>query len=61
MVVLAIRSKDRTLKSMVLGRRVLSGFDDKRWICEDGTSTRALGHYRNKEEATIDAAPDVQD
>ena len=44
-VVPAIRSKDHTLKSMVLGRRALSGFDDKRWICEDGTSTRALGHF----------------
>ena len=27
----------------------LSAFDDKRWICEDGITTRAHGHFKNED------------
>jgi hypothetical protein len=33
---------------MLLNRRALSGYDDKRWICDDGVETRALGHWRDR-------------
>jgi len=30
----------------------LSAFDNKRWICEDGITTYAFGHYRNSVQST---------
>ena len=34
-------------------KRTLSRYDDKRYILEDGITTRAYGHFKNKRHRTI--------
>ena len=42
------RSKHHHVQSITQNKTSLSCFDDKRWICEDGISTLAHGHYLAK-------------
>jgi hypothetical protein len=42
-----IRSFKHDLKTVECERRGLSGFDDKRFLCSDGITTRAHGNFRN--------------
>ncbi len=38
--------------SVEINKVCLSRFDNKRYILEDGYTTRAYGHYLNKEDPT---------
>jgi hypothetical protein len=40
----AIRSRDHAVHTVALQRDALSGYDDKRWICNDRIHTHAHGH-----------------
>ena len=42
-----IRSRNQKLYSQTICKRSLSPYDDKRYVLEDGVSTRAHGHYMN--------------
>ena len=42
-----IRSKAHKLFSYVANKLALSPYDDKRYVMDDKTTTRAHGHYRN--------------
>ena len=42
----AIRSKDHQLRLLELEKKALCPGDDKRWICNDGITTLAYGHYQ---------------
>eukprot|EP00732_Lithocolla_globosa_P003071 Lithocolla_globosa_v1_NODE_2290_length_2064_cov_73.453957.p1 type:complete len:383 gc:universal NODE_2290_length_2064_cov_73.453957:184-1332(+) len=41
----AIRSKNHLLSTVNISKSGLSPYDDKRYICEDGITTLAYGHY----------------
>ena len=43
-----IRSTTHTIRTVTSSKRALSRYDDKRWVNEDGRSTRPYGHWRNK-------------
>ena len=43
-----IRSRAHTINTITSSKRALSRYDDKRWVNEDGRSTRPYGHWRNK-------------
>ena len=45
----SIRSLNRQLFSVSVTKRVLSAFDDKKFILEDGVSTLSYGHYKIKD------------
>ena len=42
----AIRNEDHTINTVEINKIALSANDDKRFICEDGINTLALGHYK---------------
>lgn len=42
-----IQSREHRLYNIQQTRVALSAIDDKRYVLEDGRSTRAHGHYRN--------------
>ncbi len=42
----SIRSDHHKLYSLTTNKIGLSAFDDKRYICDDGISTLAHGHYK---------------
>ena len=42
-----IRSRNQKLYSQTICKTSLSPYDDKRYVLEDGVSTRAHGHYMN--------------
>ena len=42
-----IRSKLHRIQSITVNKISLCGTDDKRWVCDDGINTRAIGHYLN--------------
>ena len=42
-----IRSRNQNLYSQTIHKTSLSPYDDKRYVLEDGVSTRAHGHYMN--------------
>ena len=43
-----IGSDHHNLFTYSIGKIGLSAFDTKRWICDDGISTYAFGHWRTK-------------
>jgi hypothetical protein len=43
---MGIRSTHHSIYTQQVNKKGLSAYDDKRWICEDGISTYAHGHYR---------------
>ena len=42
------RSYNHTLKTVNVKKVGLTRYDDKRWVCNDGISTRPYGHYLNQ-------------
>jgi hypothetical protein len=42
-----IQSRNHRICTVSATKNALSGYDDKRWICGDGVTTRAHGHYVN--------------
>ena len=40
-----LRSQKKQIKTIELTKKCLSAFDDKRYILNDGITTRAYGHY----------------
>ena len=42
-----IRSRNQKLYSLIIHKTSLSPYDDKRYVLEDGVSTRAHGRYMN--------------
>jgi hypothetical protein len=42
-----IQSRNHRICTVSASKNALSGYDDKRWICSDGETTRAHGHYLN--------------
>ena len=51
-----IRSKSHELYTMSMNKVTLNAFDDKRYVCEDGISTLAWGHYKISRKRTHDEA-----
>ena len=45
-----IRADHHTIFAQSMRKKSLVPFDDKRWVCDDGVSTRAYGHKDNKTE-----------
>ena len=43
-----IQSKNHQLRTLELNKLIFTCFDDKRFICEDGTTTIPYGHYKLK-------------
>ena len=43
------RSRNHTITSISVKKVGLSGFDNKRWILDDGVHTLAHGHWRTQE------------
>ena len=44
-----LRSFNHTISNVTQHRIGLTAYDDKRYILRDGVSTRAHGHYRNRD------------
>ena len=42
------RSQGHIISSINMKKIALSAYDTKRWICEDGITTLAHGHYQTK-------------
>lgn len=42
-----IQSRGHRLRTVEATKAALSPYDDKRWICADGVTTRPHGHFRN--------------
>ena len=43
---LTFKSENHTINTIETNKIALSANDDKRFICEDGVNTLALGHYK---------------
>ena len=43
-----LRSRNHTISSVSAKKIGLSAFDTKRWICDDGITTLAHGHWRTQ-------------
>jgi hypothetical protein len=42
-----IQSRNHRIGTVSATKSTLSAYNDKRWICDDGVTTRAHGHYLN--------------
>ena len=45
---MGIRSTHHSIYTQEVNKKGLSSYDEKRWICEDGNSTYAHGHFKTK-------------
>jgi hypothetical protein len=43
-----LKSKDHTLTTETVERIGLCPYDDKSWVCDDGITSYAHGHYKTK-------------
>ena len=48
-IVRTLTSNKHRIYAQATNKKALSAYDDKRWILEDGITTRAYGHYLNRE------------